>query len=123
VTVADIASAVHNPKADIQLAILSTTLDYPDPASFLAQMLGKDVPAWWLSLRVRADVARLARVTGAARDRAAISVAARLEKQEMPVVPIATQELGTVVGPRLGCRIWNGVDPALDLAALCLHHS
>ena len=38
-------SGAARPGDPSQLASLSTWLDYPDPASFLTQMLGKDVPA------------------------------------------------------------------------------
>ena len=32
----------------IQLVALTTSLDYPDPASFLTRMLGHHVPGNWL---------------------------------------------------------------------------
>ncbi len=120
VTVADVAAALRDPAADIQLAGLSTTLDYPDPASFLTRMLGTDVPAGWLPASTRTAVARLDSLTGTARDRAAVALATRLAARDVPVVAYATRSLGTLVGPRLDCAVWNGVDPALDLAALCL---
>jgi len=120
VPVADVAAALRDPAARIQLAALQTDLDYPDPASFLTQMLGTDVPATWLPTSVRSTVARLARVNGAARDRSAVAVAARLAVRDVPVVAYGTPTIGAVLGPRLGCQTWNGVDPGLDLAALCL---
>jgi peptide/nickel transport system substrate-binding protein len=119
-TVTDLHASLGNPADGIQLAALTTTLDYPDPTSFLAQMLGKDVPAAWLPAPTRAAVDRLAHLDGAARDRAALTLAAHLVTQDVPVVAFGTKALGTVVGPRLGCRVWNGVDSGLDLAALCL---
>ena len=120
VTVADVGAALRDPATHLQLASLSTWLDYPDPASFLTQMLGKDVPGAWLPASTRTSVARLARLTGGARDRAAVDVADRLAARDVPVVAFGTQALGTVLAPRLGCRVWNGVDTGLDLAALCL---
>ena len=83
-------------------------------------MLGKDVPAAWLPASTRPAVARLARLAGPVRDRAALALAARLAAATCPSSPIGTQEFGTLAGARLGCRVWNGVDPGLDLAALCL---
>lgn len=120
VEVDDVGAAMRDPGAGIQLVSLSTTLDYPDPASFLTRMLGEDVPASWLPPDVRQRLARLGNLLGMDRDRAAVALAARLEKYDVPVVAVATQELGTVVGPRLGCRVWNGVDAGFDLASLCL---
>jgi len=118
--VPDLAAALRHPGQDIHLAVLTTSLDYPDPASFLTRMLGHDVPASWLPPTTRAAVARLGLRTGAARDRAAVVLAARLETRDVPVVAFGTQELGVVLGRSLGCRVWNGVDAGLDLAALCL---
>lgn len=121
--VRDVAAALRDPRDDIQLAALTTSLDYPDPASFLTRMLGHDVPARWLPNSTRAAVDRLDRMTGAPRDRAALAIADRLATSDVPVVAFGTQELGVVLGRRLGCRVWNGVDAGLDLAALCLTRS
>jgi hypothetical protein len=119
VGVDDIGRALRNPRLRIELASLTTSIEYPDPASFLTRMLGRDVPAGWLAAPTRAAVAQLAQLTGGERDRAARDVANAVAR-DAAVVAYGTQELGTVVGRRLGCRVWNGVDPALDLAALCL---
>jgi peptide/nickel transport system substrate-binding protein len=119
-TVTDVRAALGNRADGIRLAALTTTLDYPDPASFLAQMLGKDVPAAWLPASTRTAVGRLAHLEGGVRDRAALDLAINLASRDVPVVAFGTKALGTVVGPRLGCRVWNGVDSGLDLAALCV---
>jgi DNA-binding SARP family transcriptional activator/ABC-type transport system substrate-binding protein len=130
-TVNDLGAALRDPAAGIQLAAFNTTLEElttaltypdPDPASLLAQMLGNDVPAAWLPASTRTAVNRLAHLTGAARDRAALALAARLATRDVPVIAFGTTAFGAVLGPRLGCRIWNGIDPGLDLAALCLKH-
>ena len=42
--VSDVAAALRDRGEGIQLVALTTTLDYPDPASFLTRMLGQDVP-------------------------------------------------------------------------------
>ena len=120
VAVADVSASLREPTAAIQLAALGTQLDYPDPASFLTQMLGYDVPVTWLPRSVHAQVLRLNRLGGSARDRAAIRLASRLARREVPVVAYGTPTLGAVLGDGLGCRVWNGVDAGLDLAALCV---
>jgi ABC-type oligopeptide transport system substrate-binding subunit len=120
VAVADVSASLRDPAANIQLAALGTQLDYPDPASFLTQMLGHDVPTTWLPRSVHSQVLRLNRLSESARDRAAIRLASRLAKREVPVVAYGTPTLGAVLGDGLGCRVWNGVDAGLDLAALCL---
>ena len=120
VVVADVSASLRDRRAGIQLAALATQLDYPDPASFLTQMLGHDVPAAWLPQSVHGQIARLARLRGPARDRAAVRLASRLATREVPVVAYGTPTIGALLGNRLGCRIWNGVDAGLDLAALCL---
>jgi ABC-type transport system substrate-binding protein len=120
VIVADVGAAIRDPATGIQLAALQTELDYPDPASLLTRMLGTDVPAAWLPAATLAAVHRLARLNGEVRDRAAAALAVRLATRDVPVVPYGTPMIGAVLGPRLGCRVWNGVDSWLDIAALCL---
>ena len=119
-TVTDVRAALGNRADRVQLAALTTTLDYPDPASFLTLMLGTDVPAAWLPTPTRRAVARLSHLVGPTRDRAALDLATHLAIRDVPVIAYGTKALGTVVGPRIGCRLWNGVDSGLDLAALCL---
>ena len=63
-TVTDVRAALGNRADRIQLAALTTTLDYPDPASFLTLMLGTDVPAAWLPTPTRRAVARLSHLVG-----------------------------------------------------------
>ena len=79
-----------------------------------------DVPRSWLPVSTGSAVMRLARLQGKARDRAAVALAQRFATRDVPVVAFGTPALGTLVGPRLGCRLSNGADPGLDLAALCL---
>ena len=83
-------------------------------------MLGRDVPTNWLPVSVQIAVERFAGLAGAARDRAALVLANRQASRGVPVVSYGTEALGAVIGPRLGCRVWNGTDQGLDLAALCL---
>ena len=120
--VSNVAAAIHARRSRIQLANLTTSIDEPDPASFLAQMLPNDLPPTWVPKNVRRAVRALdradgRRATGRRRPRPAPRASGR------PVYHhYGAHELGTILGPRVGCRVWNGVDPALDLAALCLRH-
>jgi len=120
IVVADLAQAMRAQAPRIQLAVLSTSLDYPDPGSLLTKMLGTDVPDGWLPRSTARDIGRLASLTGRRRDHEAVALAARLATRDVPVVAFGTRAVGSLVGPRLGCRVWNGVDSGLDLAALCL---
>jgi DNA-binding SARP family transcriptional activator/ABC-type transport system substrate-binding protein len=120
VAVRDLEAALRDPNTPIRVAALQTETRFPDPGSFLMQMLGRDVPAAWLPPSTRTSVARLRALTGKARDDAAQALASRLATRDVPVIAYGAPTVGTVVGPRLGCRIWNGVDQGFDLTALCL---
>ena len=65
----------------------------------------------------------LGSLSGAARDRAALALAARIATRDVPIIAYGTPALGTLIGPRLGCRTWNGIDSGFDPAALCLSMS
>ena len=121
--VRNLEAALHDPNTRIRLAALRTEIRFPDPGSFLAQMLGRDVPAAWLPLSTGRSVARLRALTGKARDDAAQAFASRLATRDVPVIAYGAPTVGAVVGRRLGCRIWNGVDQGFDLAGLCLRNS
>jgi DNA-binding SARP family transcriptional activator len=123
VVVRDLDAALRDPSAGIDLAALKTEIRFPDPASFLVRMLGRDVPAAWLPPTTTKSLARLRALTGARRDLAARVLASRLATRDVPVIAYGAPTLGTLAGPRLGCRIWNGVDQGFDLASLCLRHS
>ena len=77
-TVADVGAALREPARGIQTRGLTTALDYPDPASFLAQMLGKDVPAAWLPRSIARRSRPPRSLTGPPRDRAALALATRV---------------------------------------------
>jgi hypothetical protein len=123
VVVRDLERALRDPNARIQVAALQTEIAFPDPGSFLEQMLGREVPEAWLPLSTRTSVARLRALTGKARDEAASALASRLATRDVPVIAYAAPTVGTLIGARLGCRIWNGIDQGFDLAALCLGRS
>lgn len=116
----NVSAAMRNPAARIDMTTLATDFPYPDPSSFLAQMLGHDVPASWLPQTTRAALARLDGLSGSARDRAAAELARRLGDVDVPVVAYGTPQMGALLGPELGCRRWDAFDSAVDLGALCI---
>jgi len=120
IAVANVGAAIRDRSSRVDLAALSTELPYPDPASFLARLLGGDVPAAWLPATTRSAVARLNRLSGPARDRAAVLLARRLASDDIPVIPYGTPRIGQLLGPQLGCRRRDAFDAELDLTTLCL---
>jgi MarR-like DNA-binding transcriptional regulator SgrR of sgrS sRNA len=120
VAVPDVERAMRARAARIDLAPLTTTLPYPDAASFLSRMLGHDVPKAWLRPTVRRAVAKLNGLSRSARERAAVTLARRLERVGVPVVAYGTPQIGVLLRRELGCRRWDRVDAELDLNALCL---
>jgi ABC-type transport system substrate-binding protein/class 3 adenylate cyclase len=112
--------AVFEPGADYDLLDWGTEFFYPDPASFLVQMLLRDLPAAWLPDGVREDVERVSEMSGQARHDAATRLAHRLETEDIPLIAVGVAHVGTVLGPRLGCRTFPPFGFGVDLAALCL---
>jgi hypothetical protein len=83
-------------------------------------MLLSDVPRAWLPEPTVAALAALDGLSGASRDAAAVRLARRFEQHEMPIIAYDFPTIGTLVSPRLGCRVWTGEDTGLDFASLCL---
>jgi DNA-binding SARP family transcriptional activator len=122
------AVEVANPRAAIRadptrfdLVDLSTNVPYPDPAAFLERMLGGDVPREWLPASTHATIARLGTLSRRHREHAALRIAQHLQRTDVPVIAYGADAIGTLLGPRLACRAWNGIDAGPDLAALCLN--
>jgi ABC-type transport system substrate-binding protein len=120
VVVPNVRAAMRVAKGRIDLAAVSTELPFPDPASFLTQMLGHDVPRSWMPAATLAAVAGLDRLSGHARDGAAVRLARRLAKNDVPVVSYGEPHIGLLLRPKLGCRRFDAFDFELDLSALCL---
>jgi hypothetical protein len=118
--VADVAKAISRHPASFDIADGYTYLPYPDPASFLEQMLLHDAPASWLPTKTIVAVRSLAGLTSNARDRAAVRLAGRLQRKDAPLVVYGYPANGTLLSPRLRCRIWTDEEGGLDLAALCI---
>jgi DNA-binding SARP family transcriptional activator len=122
------AVEVKNPQAAIRasperfdLIDLNTNVPYPDLAAFLERMLGYDVPRAWLPRSTQAAIARLDTLSGRRREEAALRLAQHLQQRAVPVIAYGADAIGTLLGPRLGCRTWNGMDAGPELAALCLN--
>jgi DNA-binding SARP family transcriptional activator/ABC-type transport system substrate-binding protein len=112
--------AVFEEGGDFDLLDGGGEILYPDPASFLTQMLLKDLPPTWLAAGVRADVERLATLSSDGRQAAAAALADRLAIDDVPVAAYGTAQSTTFVGPRMGCRVFSQFSYGLDLAALCI---
>jgi len=120
VAVARIGTAMREPRSRIDLAALSTELPFNDPASFLTQMLGHDVPQSWVPAATFAAVKRVDRLSGRERSRAAVKLARQLTTNDVPAVAYGAPRIGLLLRPKLGCRHWDAFDFELDLSTLCL---
>ena len=117
--VASLAAAKRQPRRfDLYDGV--TALPYPDPSSFLAKMLGKDIPRAWLPAETDAALSRLAKLRGRVRDGAAIALAGRLERRDVPVMAYGHPVIGELYSSRVGCRVRPGYAYGLELAALCV---
>jgi ABC-type oligopeptide transport system substrate-binding subunit len=113
-------AAVRADRAKFDMIDLGTNVPYPDPAAFLERMLGYDVPRGWLPASTRTAIARLDTLSGKRREDTARQLTRRLQRSDVPVIAYGADAIGALLGPRLGCRSWNGIDAGPDLAALCL---
>lgn len=118
--VADVATAIYRHPASFDIVDGYTRLPYPDPASFLEQMLLHDAPVSWLAATTAAAVRRLAGLSSTARDKAAIRLAKQLQLGDVPLIAYGHPANGTLLSPRLQCRTWTAEEGGLDLAALCI---
>jgi DNA-binding SARP family transcriptional activator/ABC-type transport system substrate-binding protein len=122
VAVEDPEAAIRANRAKFDMIDLSTNVPHPDPAAFLERMLGYDVPRGWLPASTQTAIARLDTLSGRRRDAAALRLADHLQRTDVPVIAYGADAIGTLLGPRLGCRTWNGIDAGPDLVTLCLRN-
>jgi peptide/nickel transport system substrate-binding protein len=108
-------------RAHVDLVEGVAALPYPDGASFLAAMLGGDVPSTWLPAGVQAKVERVAGVSGSARTQRAVSLSDELIRNEAPVTAFAYGSMGELFSARIGCTESQSLGSGVDLAALCLN--
>jgi DNA-binding SARP family transcriptional activator/ABC-type transport system substrate-binding protein len=96
-------SRISLPVADLDLTLTSTTLEYPDPAAFLAMMIDSGIPAGWLPPGVAQRVRALAALEGTNRTSAAVQLAEAFRLGAIPVAPYATGVMGELVSQDLDC--------------------
>src|SRR3954451_6867632 len=117
-------SPANTTGAASSISISVAPKSYPDPASFLARLLGHDVPTSWLPATTGTAVARLGSLSGATRDRAAIALALQLERRDGPIVAYGTPTVETLLGAetrpqRIRClRLRTRPDQAVHLERL-----
>jgi DNA-binding SARP family transcriptional activator/ABC-type oligopeptide transport system substrate-binding subunit len=117
--VADLDRALRR-GARFDLVDSETELLYPDSASYLAQVI-RDIPRGWVQPAVQAEVERVAKRSGAARQTAAAALADRLTARYVNVVAYGAAQSSQFIDPRIGCRVLTPAAYGLDLAALCLN--
>jgi ABC-type transport system substrate-binding protein len=106
-------------RAPVDIVERVTGLPYPDGASFIAKMLGGDVPSGWLPERVGSKVMRVAAL-GRRRSNAAARLADELALDDVPVAVFAHGSIGELFSARMGCVEPQTFGTGVDLAALCL---
>jgi DNA-binding SARP family transcriptional activator/ABC-type transport system substrate-binding protein len=116
----DKASMEALAQAPVDLIERVTTLPYPDSATFMAKMLGGDVPVTWLPAHVRSKVEWVAALDGSRRSRSAVRLAQRLARRDTPVATFADGSIGELFSERIGCIQPLPFGSGVDLAALCV---
>jgi DNA-binding SARP family transcriptional activator/ABC-type transport system substrate-binding protein len=107
-------------RAPVDLVERVTALPYPDGASFIAKMLGGDVPSTWLPARVGSKIVRVTALSGPQRNDAAGRLADELARDDVPVAVFAHGSIGELFSARIGCIEQQPFGTGVDLAALCL---
>jgi ABC-type oligopeptide transport system substrate-binding subunit len=118
----DDLSEVMKTGAVFDLLDTDTWIPYPDPASFLRQML-RDLPAGWVPAAISAKIQHAAGLNGSARQNTASALADSLAADQVPVAAYGVPQTSQVVGPRVGCQVFTTFGYGLDLAALCVNGS
>jgi ABC-type oligopeptide transport system substrate-binding subunit len=107
-------------RSGVTFDLLDTRSDlpYPDPATFLSQML-RDAPPGWVSEVVSAEVREVAGLSGHRRTVRAAGLADRLARNEVLFVAYGTPQMPQFLAPSVGCQVFTSVGYGVDLAALC----
>jgi DNA-binding SARP family transcriptional activator/ABC-type transport system substrate-binding protein len=116
----DDVSAFALARAHVDLVERVTSLPYPDGASFIAKMLGDDVPTRWLPAGIGAKSARVGSLSGRQRSEAATRFADELARDDVSVAVFAHGSIGELFSARIGCIQPQPFGTGVDLAALCL---
>lgn len=107
-------------RAPVDMVEVTSSLSYPDRASFLTAMLGGDIPTAWLPQTVERSLARVGTMTGPGRDMAAAALADEMARDIVPATAFGTATMGELFSARIGCRLFQPLGSGVDLAALCL---
>jgi hypothetical protein len=97
---------------------LRSDIPYPDPASFMGQVLD-DVPNGWVPQDDWAEVRRVMASTGSERFAAAAALADRLSRAGAPFAAYGVPGTPQFLAPSVGCRVFTSVGHGVDLAHLC----
>jgi len=116
-------SAAALRRGPVDLVESTTSVPYPDGASFLSTMLNRDIPRSWLPPGVRAPVANLASSSGPRRYAAAVTLADNLATGAVPAAAFSVGSMGELFAARIGCETPAPPGSGIDLPALCLSHS
>jgi peptide/nickel transport system substrate-binding protein len=102
------------------IAVPWTTVDFPDGATFLSQLMGGDIPSDWLPGGVLSSVQGLQGMPAGQREDATRELGERLTLEIVPAVAYARERTSAFFSPRLGCRSFPPFGFGVDLAALCI---
>ena len=115
----DVFAALRDPDVEIDLRGEGTGLFYPDPATYLLDMLDFVVPSGWLPSGVSERVFALFELTGEEQRSAAAELATELATDDVPVAVDLYGAIPSLLSPSLGCRVFPPFGYGVDLAALC----
>ncbi len=104
--------------SDLHLALVETRLAYPAPATFLATMLGHDIPAEWLTPDVATAATRLSVAPIKTSGRTAMRLANQWDREAVVVV-YGTGTMGEVLSG-LTCAQGYGIGFGIDLSKCTL---
>jgi DNA-binding SARP family transcriptional activator/ABC-type transport system substrate-binding protein len=107
-------------RAPVDLVERVTALPYPDGASFVAKMLGGDIPSEWLPARVVSEIARVTALSGRRMSDAAARLTDELARGAVPVAVFAHGSIGELFSARIRCIEPQPFGTGVDLAGLCL---
>jgi ABC-type transport system substrate-binding protein len=116
-------SAAGLDRAPVDLVEATTSVPYPDGASFLSTMLARDIPSSWLPPGVQARVLGLTSLSGPRRYAGAVELADNLATGAVPAVTFSYGTMAELFGGRIGCEIPAPPGSGVDLPALCLSYS
>jgi serine/threonine-protein kinase len=115
----NLSPAYRDPDAEIDLIGAGWEAWYPDPATFLFDMLSFGTPSSWLPEGVAERVEDLSGLTGTERWSAAVALADRLASDDVPIAAVLWGATPALLSPSLGCRVFPPFGFGVDLAGLC----